>query len=297
MNPIQELLETSSSPILLDGAMGTMLMEEGLTQGDPPEEWNITHPEKVRKIHRAYIRAGSQVILTNSFGGNRFRLQMHDLQDRVEELNRAAGRNARAEADAAPHTVAVAGSMGPTGSIFEPMGELTFEEARDAFAEQARGLVDGGVDLLWIETMSDLQEVKAAIAGIRSVSDLPISATMSFDTHGHTMMGISPDQALSALKELNLILIGANCGTGPKELQEAIQKMRETDPDVHLVAKANAGIPQVVNGEIEYSGSPEVMATYASEVRDIGARLIGACCGSTPEHVRAMAKAVAQDGG
>lgn len=297
MNPIQELLETSSSPILLDGAMGTMLMEEGLTQGDPPEEWNITHPEKVRKIHRAYIGAGSQVILTNSFGGNRFRLQMHDLQDRVEELNRAAGRNARAEADAAPHTVAVAGSMGPTGSIFEPMGELTFEEARDAFAEQARGLVDGGVDLLWIETMSDLQEVKAAIAGIRSVSDLPISATMSFDTHGHTMMGISPDQALSALKELNLILIGANCGTGPKELQEAIQKMRETDPDVHLVAKANAGIPQVVNGEIEYSGSPEVMATYASEVRDIGARLIGACCGSTPEHVRAMAKAVAQDGG
>lgn len=297
MNPIQELLETSSSPILLDGAMGTMLMEEGLTQGDPPEEWNITHPEKVRKIHRAYIEAGSQVILTNSFGGNRFRLQMHDLQDRAEELNRAAARNARAEADAAPHTVAVAGSMGPTGSIFEPMGDLTFEEARGAFAEQALGLADGGVDLYWIETMSDLQEVEAAIAGIRSVSDLPISATLSFDTHGHTMMGVSPTQALSALKELNLILIGANCGTGPKELQEAIQKMREADPDVHLVAKANAGIPQVVNGEIEYSGSPEVMATYASEVRDIGARLIGACCGSTPEHVRAMAEALAQDAG
>jgi len=297
MNPIQKLLESSSSPILLDGAMGTMLMEEGLTQGDPPEEWNITHPEKVRKIHRAYIEAGSQVILTNSFGGNRFRLQMHNLQDRVEELNRAAAKNARSEADAAPRIVAVAGSMGPTGSIFEPMGELTFDEARHGFAEQARGLADGGVDLFWIETMSDLQEVEAAIAGIRSVSDLPISATMSFDTHGHTMMGISPDQALAALKDLNLILIGANCGTGPKELQEAIQMMRETDPDVHLVAKANAGIPQVVNGEIEYSGSPEVMATYASEVRDIGARLIGACCGSTPDHVRAMAKALSKDTG
>ncbi len=297
MNPILKLLDTSSKPILLDGAMGTMLMEEGLTQGDPPEEWNITHPEKVRQIHRSYIKVGSQVILTNSFGGNRFRLQMHDLQDRAEELNRAAAQNARAEADAASHVVAVAGSMGPTGSIFEPMGELTFEEARDAFAEQARGLADGGVDLFWIETMSDLQEVEAAIAGIRSVSDLPISATMSFDTHGHTMMGVSPAQALSKLKDLNLILIGANCGTGPKELQEAIQKMRETDPDVHLVAKANAGIPQVVNGEIEYSGSPEVMGIYASEVRDIGARLIGACCGSTPEHVRAMAKALAKDTG
>lgn len=292
MNPIKELLKKTTGPILLDGAMGTMLMEEGLSQGDPPEEWNVTHPEKVRKIHRAYIRAGSQIILTNSFGGNRYRLTMHNLADRVEELNKAAAENAQAEAHAASHLVAVAGSMGPTGKIFEPMGELTFEEAQDAFTEQAGGLEKGGVDLFWIETMSDLQEIKAAIAGIRSVSDLPVSATMSFDTHGHTMMGVSPDAALDELQDLDLLLVGANCGTGPKELQDAIHEMRKSNPDVTLVAKANAGIPQVVDGEVEYSGSPQVMAEYAKEVRQLGARLIGACCGSTPEHVHAMAQAL-----
>ena len=292
MNPLKELLETGQ-PILLDGAMGTMLMEAGLEQGDPPEEWNVTHPDRIRAVHRGYIQAGSRVVLTNSFGGTRFRLEMHNLQDRTIELNRAAAQNARAEADAAPDIVVVAGSMGPTGQLFEPMGTLTFEEAKAAFAEQAQGLAEGGVDVFWVETMSDLNEVKAAVEGARSVSDLPIVTTMSFDTHGHTMMGVSPVKALETLGALDVIALGANCGTGSDELEVAIKAMREANPDVVLVAKANAGIPQVVaGGEIVYNGTPEVMAHYARNVRDMGVSMIGGCCGSTPKHIRAMAEAL-----
>jgi len=292
MNPLQELLETGE-PILLDGAMGTMLMDAGLIQGDPPEEWNVLHPDRVRAVHRAYIEAGSRVILSNSFGGTSFRLALHNLQDRVRELNKAAAEVARAEADAAPHTVVVAGSMGPTGSLFEPMGDMTFDEAVAAFAEQAQGLADGGVDLFWIETMSDLNEVKAAIEGIRSVSDLPISATMSFDTHGHTMMGISPAKAVESLMEVGVLAVGANCGTGSDELEVAVKAMREANPEAILVAKANAGIPEVVpGGDIVYTGSPEVMAQYARNVHGIGVSMIGGCCGSSPVHIKAMADAL-----
>jgi 5-methyltetrahydrofolate--homocysteine methyltransferase len=292
MNPLKKLLETGQ-PILLDGAMGTMLMDAGLEQGDPPEEWNVKHPDRIRAVHRSYIEAGSRVVLTNSFGGTRFRLEMHGLQDRVIELNKAAALNARAEADAAPDMVVVAGSMGPTGQLFEPMGILTFEDAKAAFAEQAKGLAEGGVDVFWVETMSDLNEVKAAVEGARSVSDLPIVTTMSFDTHGHTMMGVSPVKALETLGALDVIALGANCGTGSDELEVAIKTMREADPDVTLVAKANAGIPQVVaGGEIVYNGTPEVMAQYARNVRELGVSMIGGCCGSTPKHIRAMAEAL-----
>jgi len=292
MNPLQKLLETGQ-PILLDGAMGTMLMDAGLVQGDPPEEWNVTHPDRIRAVHKGYIEAGSRVILTNSFGGTSFRLEMHNLQDRVIELNKAAAQNARAEADAASNIVVVAGSIGPTGQIFEPMGTLTFEEAKAAFAEQAKGLSEGGVDVFWVETMSDLNEVKAAVEGARSVSDLPIVTTMSFDTHGHTMMGVSPVKALETLSALDVYAIGANCGTGSDELELAVKAMSEANPNVLLVAKANAGIPHIVaGGEIVYNGTPEVMAQYARNVRDMGISLIGGCCGSTPKHIRAMAEAL-----
>ncbi len=291
MDALSKLL-ASGKPILLDGAMGTMLMDAGLEHGDPPEEWNLLHPEKVRRVHRSYIEAGSEIILTNSFGGTAIRLAMHNLDDQVFELNKAAAENARAEADQADHPVLVAGSMGPTGQLIEPVGELTFQEAQQAFAEQAAGLEAGGVDLFWIETMSDLKEVQAAAAGIRSVSDLPISATMSFDTHGHTMMGVSPARAVEELGQLDLALVGANCGTGSDELIEAVAAMQEADPDLPLVAKANAGIPQVVDGEVVYNGTPALMADYAREVHRQGAALIGACCGSTPEHIRAMADAL-----
>jgi 5-methyltetrahydrofolate--homocysteine methyltransferase len=210
----------------------------------------------------------------------------------VAELNRAAAANARAEAEAAPKTVLVGGSMGPTGELLEPMGTMTFEEAREAFAEQAKALADGGVDVIWVETMSDLNEVKAAVEGARSVCSLPVAATMTFDTHGHTMMGVSPQKAVECLKDLDLIVMGANCGTGPDEVETVIETMHQINPQAILVAKANAGLPKWVNQELHYDGTPEVMAGYAVRARELGARMIGACCGSTPEHIRAMAEAL-----
>jgi len=291
VNLLEQLL-ASNEYLLADGAMGTMLMAAGLKQGDPPEGWNVLHPERVRAVHRSYIEVGAQIVLTNSFGGNRLRLKLHGLQDRVAELNRAAAELARAEADAASHAVVVAGSMGPTGELLEPLGALSFEEARDAFAEQAAALVEGGIDVFWIETMSDLNEVRAAVEGARSVGHLPVVTTMTFDTRGHTMMGVSPVQALETLRELQPLALGANCGNGPAEIEGVIEAMHTADPDVVLVAKSNAGIPELVDGEITYSGTPEVMARYALRVRDLGARIIGACCGSTPQHVRAMAEAL-----
>jgi methionine synthase I (cobalamin-dependent) len=284
----------SGKPILLDGAMGTMLMAAGLEPGDPPEEWNVLYPEKVQEIHRAYINAGSQIFLTNSFGGTSFRLAIHGLEGRTTELNAAAGKIARQVADATENDVLVAGSIGPSGQLFAPMGTLTFQEASKAFREQASGLTEGGVDLFWIETMSDLEEVRAAVAGIREISDLPITATMSFDTHGHTMMGVSPARAAGELGQLGLAALGANCGTGSDELIEAIKAMRGENPGVTLIAKANAGVPQVVGNEIVYNGSPEVMAAYAKEVYQAGAQLIGGCCGNTPAHIQAMANALVE---
>jgi methionine synthase I (cobalamin-dependent) len=294
MNKLQQLI-ASGEPILLDGAMGTMLMDVGLEQGYAPEAWNVEHPERVRAVHRAYIQAGSNVILTNSFGGTRFRLKLHDFQDRVVEFNRAAAQNARAEADAAGRSVIVAGSMGPTGELLEPMGTMTFEEAKAAFAEQAGALAEGGVAVLWIETMSDLNEVKAAIEGAQSVSDLPLVATMTFDTHGHTMMGVKPEQAVEFLKAYDLTAIGANCGNGPGEIEAVVTAMRTVAPDVPLIAKANAGIPHWEGSELRYDGTPEVMADYAARVRDLGANLIGGCCGNTPAHIQAMAEALQVD--
>jgi 5-methyltetrahydrofolate--homocysteine methyltransferase len=293
MDKLNTLLQ-EGKPILLDGAMGTMLMDAGLEASDSPEEWNVLHPDAVRGIHREYIKAGSRIILTNTFGGTSVRMEAHGLQDRVIEFNKAAAENARAEADAAPHSVLVAGSMGPTGQLLEPLGTLRVSEAEKSFADQAAGLAEGGVDLFWVETMSDLNEVKAAVAGIRSVSDLSIATTMSFDSHGHTMMGVSPEQAVKELGELNIQLLGANCGTGSDELINAIKEMRSANPDLPLIAKANAGIPQMVGTEVVYDGSPEVMAAYAADVWKAGATLIGGCCGSSPDHVRAMAEALAE---
>lgn len=292
MNRLEELL-AENSYLLLDGAMGTMLFGMGLESGAPPEEWNVNHPDRIQKVHRAYIEAGSQVILTNTFGGSAYRLKLHNLQDRVYELNKAAAQIGQAAAAEADHPVIVAGSMGPTGELLEPMGTMTFAECQAAFAEQARGLADGGVDLLWVETMSDLNEVKAAVAGARQVCDLPIAATMSFDTHGNTMMGVTPQQALTELKALELVAIGANCGNGLAEIIGVVEAMQALDSDMVLIAKSNAGIPKWVDDELSYDGTPYVMASYANLVHRLGARLIGGCCGSSPTHIAAMAESLA----
>lgn len=272
--------------------MGTMLMEAGLEPGESPERWNADNPEAVRAVHRAYIQAGSRIILTNTFGGSRIRLDRDKLGDRAPELNRAGAQIACLEAAAAANDVIVAGSMGPCGELMLPYGEVSYEQVRDTFAEQARALAEGGAELIWIETMSDLNEVKAAIEGVRSACELPISATMTFDSNGRTMMGVKPEQAAETLRDLDLLAVGANCGNGPDEIETVIEIMRAIRPDAILVAKANAGIPKFVAGEIVYDGTPEVMAGYAKRVKDLGANLIGACCGSTPAHIRAMALAL-----
>jgi len=291
MNPLQALLDEYPY-VLADGAMGTMLMNAGLEHGESPERWNVEHPDRVRAVHEAYINAGSQIVLTNTFGGSPFRLKLHKLDDRVAELNRAGAEIARNAADAAGRRVAVAGSMGPSGELIEPLGTLSVEEARDGFAQQAAALEAGGVDVLWIETMSDLQEVRAAVEGARQASSLPIVVTMTFDTRGFTMMGVSPAAAVDALQEMGLVAFGGNCGNGPAEIEGVIKAMHERNPEAVLVAKSNAGIPEMIGGEISYSGTPAVMAEHAVRIVELGARIIGACCGSTPEHIRAMREAL-----
>jgi 5-methyltetrahydrofolate--homocysteine methyltransferase len=282
----------SGEPVVLDGGMGTMLMAAGLLFGDPPELWNVDPVKRalVAAVHRGYVEAGAQVILTNSFGGSPFRLKLHNLQDRTFELNKAAAELARAEAG---ERAFVAGSVGPSGELFEPMGGLTYAAAVEGFAAQAAGLAAGGVDAFWVETMSDLQEVRAAVAGCRRAAPaLPVVATMTFDTRGFTMMGVSPEEAANALAELDLAALGGNCGNGPDEIEAVIFAMHRARPDLPLVAKSNAGMPQVVGDRTVYGGTPEVMAECARRLRAFGATGIGACCGSTPAHIAAMAAAL-----
>jgi 5-methyltetrahydrofolate--homocysteine methyltransferase len=293
MTPWEDLLR-QPGVVLADGAMGTTLMELGLQFGDSPELWNVEHPDRVRQVHRGYLDAGARIILTNTFGGNRFRLSLHGLQDRAAELNAAGARIARAESDASGHRSVVAGDMGPTGGILAPLGDLEPEQAVEAFAEQAAALVGGGVDVIWIETMSSLEELRAAFDGARQASpDVPIVTTMTFDTRGRTMMGVRPEDAVAELRGWGVAAIGGNCGNGPDEIIGVIEKMRATAPEVILVAKANAGIPRLQGGRAVYGAGPEEMAAYAAAAMKAGARIIGACCGSTAQHVQAMAAALA----
>ncbi|MFM8746021.1 MAG: betaine--homocysteine S-methyltransferase [Aestuariivirga sp.] len=279
--------------LLADGATGTNYFQMGLVSGDAPEMWNFEHPERVRSLHRRFIEAGADIVLTNSFGGNRHRLKLHDAQNRVREINIAAAKNARAEADAAGRPVYVGGSIGPTGEIMEPVGAMSHDEAVNAFAEQALALKEGGADVLWIETMSSEEELKAAVEGA-SKADLPIVTTMSFDTNGRTMMGITPKAfgAMTAALPVQPAAIGANCGVGASELIATVLGITAARPDAAVVAKGNCGIPQYVDGHIHYTGTPELMADYARIALDAGARIIGGCCGTSPEHLASMRKAL-----
>jgi len=286
-------LLAEGGPILADGAMGTMLFANGLQFGDPPEAWNVMHPDVVRRIHRGYVEAGSRILLTNTFGGNRLRLRLHNLDGRVDELNRTAAILLRAEVDAAGGGALVAGDIGPSGEIMAPLGTLDEAEAEDVFAEQAAALIAGGVDVIWVETMSHLGEITAAIRGARRVSPrIPVIATMTFDTRGHTMMGVSPEAAARALLAAGADAIGGNCGNGPDELLPVIEKMHAVVPEAVLVAKSNAGMPELVDLRAVYRADPPTMAEAGAAFRAAGARIIGACCGSTPAHLAAMAEAL-----
>ena len=291
MSVLHDLLAARGT-LLIDGAMGTELFARGLGSGDPPEMWNVDHPDRVTAVHAAYVNAGSDIVLTNSFGGTGFRLKLHKLDDRCIELNRAAAQVARTAADAhfaeTGRRVLVAGSMGPTGELLEPMGSMTPETCADAFREQAIGLDEGGADVLWIETMSHLDEVAAAVEGARSVSDLPVCTTLSFDTAGRTMMGVSGEAAVNRLTELGVDAIGANCGNNLADTEAALHEMRAANPDVPLISKANAGMPEWHGTELHYSGEPEVMAAHAVRQREAGIQIIGACCGSSPKHLAMM---------
>jgi 5-methyltetrahydrofolate--homocysteine methyltransferase len=295
-NLFEKMLE-EKRVLLADGATGTTFFGMGLQSGDAPELWNVDYPERVAQHYQAFVDAGSDLILTNSFGGTRYRLMLHNAQDRVAELNIAAAKILREVVAASDRDIIVAGSIGPTGEILAPLGDLQPEDAIDAFAEQALALREGGVDVIWIETMSSREEVEYAVAGARQTG-LPIVFTMSFDTNGRTMMGVGAADMMALQHRLGVHACGTNCGIGASEVVATILNFQasrvEGDAEPILVAKANCGIPEFIDGEIHYNGTPEIMARYAIMARDAGARIIGGCCGTSPEHVAAMRKALDQ---
>jgi 5-methyltetrahydrofolate--homocysteine methyltransferase len=275
-------------PVLLDGAMGTLLQDMGLEDGAPGELWNLQNRDAVRKAHAAYADAGARVLTTNTFGGTRPRLGMHGLGDRVDEVNRTAAQIARSVAD--ERGLLVAGDLGPTGELLAPLGTLTGEEAQELFAEQLTGLVEGGIDLVLVETLSDVGEAEAALAAARAVAPgLPVAVTMSFDTNLRTMMGVRPGDAVTRLAAAGAEAVGANCGRGPEEMEIiAAEMVRARTGDLLLVAQSNAGLPQVVGDHFEYDATADDLAAHAARLAELGIDLIGGCCGSTPAHIAAM---------
>ncbi len=279
--------------LMADGATGTTLFNMGLESGDAPELWNTDHPGKITALYQGAVDAGSDLFLTNSFGGNASRLKLHGAERRVRELNRAAAEIGREVADRAGRRVIVAGSIGPTGEIMEPMGTLTHELAVEMFHEQAEGLKEGGVDVLWVETISAAEEYRAAGEAAR-LAGMPWCGTMSFDTAGRTMMGVTSADLASLVEKLPHppIAFGANCGVGASDLLRTVLGFVAQGTERPLIAKGNAGIPKYEHGHIHYDGTPELMAEYAVLARDCGARIIGGCCGTTPEHLRKMREAL-----
>ena len=290
-------LVASNRTIVADGAMGTMLFANGLLFGDPPEVWNLSKPDVVRKIHRGYLDAGSQILMTNTFGGNRMRLSLHGLQDRVAELNQTAAILLRSEVDAAGGDALVAGDIGPSGAILAPTGTLDYDEAVDIFAEQAAALVAGGVDLIWIETMSDLPEIKAAIEGVRRVSPgIALITTMTFDTRGRTMMGVTPEQAVASLTAL-----GRRRGRWQLRQRPGRAHHRhraDARGRSRTRASSPSRTPACPNSSTCAPSTAPIPRRWPrprSTMREVGASIIGGCCGNTPEHLAAIAALVRAD--
>jgi len=297
MSTLFETLLKDRDILLADGATGTNLFALGLPHGEAPELWNLEEPGQVRAHYRSFIVAGSDIVLTNTFGGTANRLKLHGLDDRVHEINRVAATLLGEEIALAGRDIVLAGSVGPTGDLFEPLGPLTHDDGVAAFAAQMRGLKDGGADVAWIETMSSEDELRAALDAARRVG-LKACCTLSFDTNGRTMMGLTPTrlaEIIAGLEEKPLGY-GGNCGTGAPDLLAGLLSLQGKigEGDI-LIAKANCGIPEYIDGAIRYNGTPELMADFANLARDLGARVIGGCCGTSAEHVRAMREAL--DGG
>ena len=277
--------------VLADGAIGTNLFAKGLETGDAPELWNQDNPEKILELHREFVEAGADILLTNSFGANEFRLKLHNAQDKVEQLNHQAVRLAKQAADETHRAVFVAASLGPTGELFSPLGAMSYEDAFAAYHVQSKAVEAAGADAIWIETMSSVEEMEAAVKAAQTTS-LPVFATMTFDTAGRTMMGIKPAIYAEQARDLSLDAFGANCGIGPAELLDTVQEFARIKTDSFVIAKGNCGIPEYIEGAIHYHGTPALMAEYAICARAAGAQIIGGCCGTTAAHLRAMREAL-----
>lgn len=290
-NALLTLIE-KKGPLLADGATGTTLFGMGLEAGAAPELWNVDAPENIKELHRGFVQAGSDIILTNSFGGTRHRLKLHDAQERVHELNKAAAEIAREVGSEVKRDIVIAGSVGPTGELLVPLGALTYDDCVKAFEEQMTGLKDGGVDVLWIETMSSPDEMKAAAQAANAVG-MPYVVTASFDTAGRTMMGLLPKDLGTVFTDGEKPLaVGANCGVGASDLLSSILDMTAANPDIMIVAKANCGIPQIKGDVVEYTGTPELMHDYTKLALDAGATIVGGCCGTSCDHLKEMRNAI-----
>ena len=274
--------------LIFDGAIGTMLQRAGLSAGDVAEKWNVERPDVVREVHRQYKAAGADLFTTNSFQGSRLSLEAKGMGDLVYELNFSAAQLAR---EIAGDEVIVAGSMGPSGQFMEPLGLLSHGEAVEAFTEQASALAEGGADVLLVETMSDLGEAKAAIEGAQRTGK-PVIATMSFDLQGRTIMGVPASQAASELEAMGVAALGANCGDGPEVVRTALEQMSAVLPGFPLIARPNAGLPELRDGVSTWSLGPDDLAVYVTIYLELGTHIIGSCCGSNPDYTRALAAAV-----
>lgn len=291
-NPLDALI-AEKGVLLADGATGTNLFGMGLAAGEAPELWNEDAPEKIVALHQGFVDAGADIILTNSFGGTRHRLKLHHAQERVHELNRKAAEIARSVADKAERKVIVAGSVGPTGELLEPLGALTYDDAVEAFVEQIEGLKAGGADVAWIETMSAPAEARAAAEAAIRVG-LPYTYTVSFDTAGRSMMGLHPKDIHDVADGLSQVpeAVGANCGVGASDILSSLLDMTAARPDAKVIVKGNCGIPEFRGTEIHYSGTPDLMANYARLAVDAGATIVGGCCGTSFQHLKAMRDAL-----
>ena len=274
--------------LIADGATATNYQQMGMAIGVAPEEWIFDQPEKVHGLHRAFIEAGSDIILTNTFGATSLRLRETRYAGRAPDVNHAAVALAREAASTSPG-VLVAGSMGPTGMLMEPLGELTPAAAADAYAEQAAALTQGGADLLLLETFFALDEALAAIEGVRRSSALPLVVSFSFDRGTRTMMGVSPTQVIESIAPLDVAAIGANCGRSLEDMEHVVHEFAALNAGIPLWIKPNAGLPSMVGDIARYDMGPSEMAEFAARFIEAGAQVIGGCCGTSPEHLRAIA--------
>ncbi|MBC8017900.1 MAG: homocysteine S-methyltransferase family protein [Verrucomicrobia bacterium] len=288
MKPFLEAIR--EQVLILDGAMGTMLQERGLKPGQSPEELNLTMPQVVASVHRDYLAAGADIIITNTFGGTRFKLAHYGLEDRLVEINARAVAIARGEAQGRAY---VGASIGPTGQFVEPLGEVSFDAMKNAFSEQARALVDAGADLISLETFLDIKECRAALIGIREVSaSIPVIAMLTFDDNGRSVLGTSPEAAAITLTAAGADIVGSNCGLGVDGIYDILCRMRKVT-HLPLISQANAGLPQLLDDKTIFPGTPAEMTSYHERMIDLGVRVIGGCCGTTPAHIRAMKAALA----